>query len=120
MKKISKDYKEIIEQLENLLGHVKDMARDGEEVWTKDAKALQEAIDIVSDYEKAAKQASEVIQKYEFAEPVIERGEDIYVCPVCGKRSQPGHTHCHWCGKKLLWSSVPRRIKAGGKREWKK
>lgn len=27
----------------------------------------------------------------------------IVACPLCGKRTQVGHTHCHWCGKKLSW-----------------
>lgn len=27
----------------------------------------------------------------------------VYCCPACGKRIQHRHTHCHWCGKLVVW-----------------
>lgn len=98
-------YKEIMEQLESIRDHSKDMARgkDADEIWQKDVEALDEAIDIIADYEKAAAQTAELIERYEKPEMAIKRQAGIYTCPFCGKRTQVGHTHCHWCGKKLTW-----------------
>ena len=48
-------------------------------------------------------QASEMSQKYEQPAMAVRRAAGLYTCPLCGKRTQVGHTHCHWCGKKLSW-----------------
>lgn len=109
-KKTSKNYQKIITQLESLYAHALDMARgdDTDDIWKEDMEALQEAIDIIYDYEKATEQATELIQKYEVAEPIIRREMGIYVCPLCGKRTEENHSHCHWCGKKLQWDKFSR------------
>ena len=54
-KKVNKDYRRIIRQLESLYAHASDMVRtdSADDIWKKDMKALQEAIDIIYDYEKA-------------------------------------------------------------------
>lgn len=110
MKK-SKNYQKIISQLEDLYVHVSDMAKidddDSNSVWIKDKKALQEAIGIIDDYEKATEQASLLVQRYEVGARVVHRDMDIYVCPNCGRRAKLNHAYCHWCGKKLLWNSIP-------------
>ena len=107
MKK-SKNYQKIISQLENLYVHVSEMAQsDGDSVWSKDKKALQEAIGIIDDYEKATEQTAQLVQRYEVGAKVIRRDMDIYVCPNCGRRAKLNHIYCHWCGKKLLWNSIP-------------
>ena len=117
MKK-TKNYQKIISQLENLYVHVSEMAQsDGGDVWIKDKKALQEAIGIIDDYEKATEQTAQLVQRYEVGAKVIHRDMDIYVCPNCGRRARLNHTYCHWCGKKLLWESVsiPRKRRKSGK-----
>ena len=117
MKK-SKNYQKIISQLENLYIHVSEMAKaGGDEIWSKDKKALQEAIGIIDDYEKATEQAALLVQRYEVGAKVIHRDMDIYVCPNCGRRARMNHTYCHWCGKKLIWDSVPvpRKRRKNGK-----
>lgn len=43
------------------------------------------------------------IAKYEQPAMAVRRAAGLYTCPLCGKRTQVGHTHCHWCGKKLSW-----------------
>ena len=55
VKKVNKDYRKIIRQLESLYAHASDMVRtdSADDIWKKDMEALQEAIDIVYDYEKA-------------------------------------------------------------------
>lgn len=105
MSKPTRNYQQIIKQLEDLQDHCSSMVapKDAEEIWKSDVDALQEAIDIISDYEKATAQAAAMVQKYEQPEMTIKRAAGIYTCPLCGKRTQVGHTHCHWCGKKLRW-----------------
>ena len=120
MKK-TKNYQKIIGQLEDLYVHVSDMAKidddDSNSVWNKDKKALQEAIGIIDDYEKATEQTALLVQRYEVGAKVIHRDMDIYVCPNCGRRARLNHTYCHWCGRKLLWESVsiPRKRRKSGK-----
>ena len=80
MKK-SKNYQKIISQLEDLYVHVSDMAKidddDSNSVWIKDKKALQEAIGIIDDYEKATEQTALLVQRYEVGAKVIHR--DLYI-----------------------------------------
>ena len=107
IKKVGKDYKTIIEQLEDLRGHTITMEKSDctKNMWSKDTKALQEAIDIIADYEKTTQQATNLMQKYEQEAVVIQKDMNVYVCPMCGKRVQIGHIHCYWCGKKLAWDN---------------
>lgn len=78
MKK-TKNYQKIISQLENLYVHVSEMTQsDGGDVWIKDKKALQEAIGIIDDYEKATEQTAQMVQRYEVGAKVIHRDMDIY------------------------------------------
>lgn len=122
MAKTSKDYKRIINHLDNLKGHTKDMARDGEDIWKQDTQAIDEAMDIISDYEKCVEQTNAMIKQYETPEMARKSGAGVYVCPQCGKRTQVGHSHCHWCGKRLSWDrqSYAERdyphLQRGGKR----
>lgn len=118
-KKTSKNYQKIITQLESLYAHASDMARedDSESIWKEDMEALQDAIDIIYDYEKATEQAKELMQKYEVAELVIRHEMGIYVCPLCGKMARENYSHCHWCGKKLQWDEFSR---TGNKRARKR
>lgn len=103
-------YDEIIEQLEITRSKIKEIARNeyGGESWNDDLDALTEAADIVADYSKAAAQASEMIQKYEQPAMAVRREAGFYTCPLCGRRTQFRHTHCHWCGKKLSWGPEAR------------
>ena len=103
MSKASKDYQKIIEQLERLREHCSDMATGGDEVWKDDEKALQEAMDIIHDYESIVASHNRMVEHYETADMTIKRQAGVYVCPNCGKRVQVGHSHCHWCGKKVQW-----------------
>lgn len=89
-------YDEIIEQLEVTKSKIKEIARNeyGGESWNDDLDALTEAADIVADYSKATAQASEMSQKYEQPAMAVRRAAGLYTCPLCGKRTQVGHTHC--------------------------
>lgn len=122
--KASKNYQKIISRLESLYTHVSHMARgdDVESIWKEDMEALQEAIDIIYDYEKATEQVKELIQKYEVAGAIIRREMGIYVCPMCGKRTEESHFHCNWCGKKLQWDKFvkaeEKRVRKRGRAKW--
>lgn len=87
-------YDEIIEQLEITKSKIKEIARNeyGGESWNDDLDALTEAADIVADYSKATAQASEMSQKYEQPAMAVRRAAGLYTCPICGKRTQVGHT----------------------------
>ena len=99
----TKDYKKIIAQLDNLQEHTRSMERDGEEIWKQDSEALQEAMDIISDYEKVVASLNRMIEQYERPEITRKIAAGVYVCPNCGKRVQVGHSYCHWCGKRVSW-----------------
>lgn len=101
---MSREYKNIIGALEKMQCHCESMTRDkdNDEVWQKDVCALQEAMGIISDYEKAVSDASRMKRHYETpARPVHRSG--VWCCPHCGKRIQYNHSHCHWCGKRIGW-----------------
>lgn len=88
-------YDEIIERLEITKSKIKEIARNeyGGESWNDDLDVLTEAADIVADYSRATAQASEMSQKYEQPAMAVRRAAGLYTCPLCGKRTQVGHTH---------------------------
>ena len=114
----TKDYKKIIAQLDNLQEHTRSMERDGEEIWKQDSEALQEAMDIISDYEKVVASLNRMIEQYERPEITRKIAAGVYVCPNCGKRVRVGHSYCHWCGKRVSWDreSYDTRKWQGGKK----
>ena len=63
----------------------------------EDAEALK---DLLFDYNLASKQQKELHRKFEVPAKAVKRAE-FWLCPECGHRVAPKHTHCHWCGKKL-------------------
>lgn len=92
MSKASKDYQKIIKQIEDL----KERCNDTEKA------AVQEAMDIISDYEKATAETSRLIMHYETMDKPIHRSA-VWCCPNCGKRIRFNHSHCHYCGKRIGW-----------------
>ena len=59
---MSKEYEKITKQLESLMGHCGSMkgSEDADPIWEEDMQALQEAIDIIADYEKMSPQYGEM------------------------------------------------------------
>lgn len=98
MSKASKDYKKIISGLESL----KVRCKDGIGIEEQDIENLREAMDIISDYEKAVTTLSRMQQHYESQDRPIQKS-GVWCCPACGKRIQYNHNHCHWCGKRAGW-----------------
>ena len=35
--------------------------------------------------------------------------DGVWHCPNCNRRTRPGRSFCHWCGKKLKWEGGRRR-----------
>ena len=105
MSKATKDYQKIIDDLDRFKCHCEEMARCDSintTSWKEDVCALQESMDIISDYEKVIENSNRMMQHYETkAKPV--RRDGVWCCPECGKRTSYNHSHCHWCGKKLGW-----------------
>lgn len=96
MSKASKDYQKIINTL--------DVIAQDEQLAGMEARELvREAMDIIHDYESVIASHSRMVEHYETEAMTIKRQAGVYVCPNCGKRVQVGHSHCHWCGKKVSW-----------------
>lgn len=69
------DYKGLIRQMESLKRNSKSfITEDSDPIWQADVDALDEAMDIIADYEKVTEQLSQMIQKYEVEKDPIDRG----------------------------------------------
>ena len=103
MSKASKEYQKLINDLDSLRDYCKEMAREQPNgSWRNDIESLQEAMDIISDYEKVVSDSNRLIQHYETeARPINRSG--VWCCPECGRRVQYNHSHCHYCGKRMGW-----------------
>lgn len=95
-------------QLEGMLSEFRHMAGredlDGayKEVLEANAAALEEALDILQDYEKQARQAKKDAKHFHTeTKPRRENGE--WLCPKCKRKVRHNHSYCYWCGKKLGW-----------------
>ena len=95
MSKASKDYQKIIAELVCLKAECT--------ITDSGMAALQEAIDIISDYEKVVSESNRMIRHYETKDKPVNRGSGIWCCPECGRRVNYNHSHCHWCGKRIGW-----------------
>ena len=93
MSNASLKYQEIIDRLDCMREH---------NLSETELLVLQEAMDIISDYEKVVADSNRLLQRYETAaKPMIKSG--VCCCPECGRRVQYNHSHCHYCGKRLGW-----------------
>lgn len=91
MRRVSKEYQKIIAALDDMKDQCSDIA------------ALQEAMDIISDYEKVVADSNRMIKHYETPEKARRVTENFYSCPNCGKGIQFNRSHCQWCGKRIGW-----------------
>lgn len=65
--------------------------------------AVTEAIDIVSDYDKAATLSGRLTADYETSKPVVKIDENYFVCPRCGKGIGYKQRYCRLCGQSMIW-----------------
>lgn len=56
-----------------------------------------------ANYNALSEQYRTLRQKYEAAGQAIHKN-DVWHCPDCNSRGNPGHSFCHRCGKKLDWA----------------
>ena len=65
-------------------------------------KTLEEATDLVYDYNALAKQYQVMHKRFGVAEHVV-RKDGVWHCPSCNRRANQYHSYCHSCGQKLDW-----------------
>lgn len=86
------DYKKLI----NDINEIKEQQNEASA-----KQVLEEAMDIIEDYQLQAQDLSELLTKYECSmEPEKNNG---YFCPRCEKAVNLRHSRCHHCGQKLSW-----------------
>lgn len=113
------DYKKLIEQMESLKTNIHlRLTEDPDPAWLADLDALDEAMDIVADYEKVTEQLSLMFAKYEAAKTPIDRGMGAFQCPDCSCMVRAGDGHCRRCGRRL--GRVPKAKTAGKKKKGKR
>lgn len=98
------DYQKLIGNLDSLKDYCYEMSKEQPHgAWKNDIESLQEAMDIVSDYEKVTVNEARMSRHYETREKPIHKS-GVWVCPACGKKIPYHHSYCHWCGKKVGWN----------------
>lgn len=106
------DYKKLIEQMKSLKKNSQMyITEDTDPIWQADVDALDEAMDIIADYEKVTGQLSAMLLKYQTEKDPIDRGMGVYQCPDCGAITKQGNAHCWTCGRMLGWGRGPGRTK---------
>lgn len=95
-------YEALGRQLGNIHTYFQEMAaaadatEDGS--WQQGADALAEAMDILYDYQKQGDRLSELEKRENVILPVRRCG--AHICRRCGRRTNPAHTYCHFCGQR--------------------
>lgn len=99
-------YDEIIEQLEITKSKIKEIARNeyGGESWNDDL----DAADRSSGHRRRLQQSNSSGIRDESEVRTASNGGQtcsraLYLPALRPREHRIGHTHCHWCGKKLSW-----------------
>lgn len=87
------------------LAALTDETEDGS--WQQAADALDEALDIIYDYQKQADRLSGLEDRERVTPPKKVCG--AYVCQRCGRSTNPVHTYCHTCGQRQRREERPWR-----------
>ena len=67
--------------------------------------SVAEAISYIAQSKKLLQDWSNLHAKYEVpSQPVKKDG--VWHCPDCNHRVNPHHSHCHWCGTRLLGGAL--------------
>lgn len=67
--------------------------------------SVAEAISYIAQSKKLLQDWGNLHAKYEVpSQPVKKDG--VWHCPDCNHRVNPHHSHCHWCGTRLLGGSI--------------
>jgi len=87
---------------EDIIKHLMNIYRD-ECLSPCEKAAITGAIDIVSDYDKAAELPGRLTADYENGKPVVKIDENYFTCPRCGKGIGYKQRYCHLCGQLMIW-----------------
>lgn len=90
----SQDTAAIIEQLKKIKG-----------ISEEEAAAVDEACDILYDYDAVCENATRMTLRYETKVEAVEKANQTYYCPICDRRIHVPDAWCHWCGQRIKWSS---------------
>lgn len=88
---------------EKLVGALNSIA---EKLTGNEKKAVEEAADIVHDYEAATQTAARLSRQYETPKRIIRRGSgsfNTWQCPTCHRYIGYKNDFCHWCGQRIQW-----------------
>ena len=67
--------------------------------------SVAEAISYIAQSKKLLQDWGNLHAKYEVpSQPVKKDG--VWHCPDCNHRVNPHHSHCHWCGTRLLGGAL--------------
>ena len=67
--------------------------------------SVAEAISYIAQSKKLLQDWGNLHAKYEVpSQPVKKDG--VWHCPGCNHRVNPHHSHCHWCGTRLLGGAI--------------
>lgn len=67
--------------------------------------SVDEAINYIAQSKKLLQDWGNLHAKYEVpSQPVKKDG--VWHCPDCNHRVNPHHSHCHWCGTRLLGGAI--------------
>ena len=67
--------------------------------------SVAEAISYIAQSKKLLQDWGNLHAKYEVpSQPVKKDG--VWHCPDCNHRVNPHHSHCHWCGTRLLGGAI--------------
>ena len=105
------DEKSLIRFLQNLKKRISN--RNAE-----DEKNIEEIKDIIHDYQLQSEELKEMMLKFKTVAKPVACGGGLYLCPDCGHRVNPQHSHCHWCGKMIereMLSDGPKELDEGGR-----
>lgn len=96
MKKVSKEYQEIIDDLDAIRKNTPDLKEE-------DKETLEEAADIIADYETAVSMHADMMQRFLTKEQPTKKAADLFLCPNCGQKQMGRNMHCPNCGKAIEW-----------------
>lgn len=105
-----------MEQLQSLKDNSQSFVekdKDHSKIWEDDIKALDEAMDIIYDYEKVIEQVKKLTEKHETSKTAIGRGMGKWQCSNCSVFIPFESKYCSNCGQKLNFNeNIPKVSKS--------
>ena len=67
--------------------------------------SVSEALSYIAQAKMLLQDWSKLHTKFEVPDKPIKK-DGVWHCPECNHRVDPHHSHCHWCGNKLLGGAI--------------